>query len=219
MKYILLTQREQTDRYGEKIDVLEAAYTVFFSSLGYIPITVSNFFEQPRKLMEFIKPTAIVLTGGGCLPTAYYDQNYGYEEQKNRDRVEKELLITGMKQRIPILGICRGMQFINGYFGGKVSRLQFPEGERSNGKDHPLICRGETLWVNNYHNDGIYKKKLATELTSIAEDTEYGVVEGFFAKDKKVLGIQWHPERKFSNNDSRDKTRELIREFLSVEDD
>lgn len=37
--------------------------------------------------------------------------------------MEKELFEYGIENNIPILGICRGMQYINGLLGGKISKL------------------------------------------------------------------------------------------------
>lgn len=215
MKYVLLSQREQVDQYGEKIDILEAAYITYFTELGYFPITVSNFCKDITPFFNIAGLSAIVLTGGGSVPTAYYDKEYGYAGQENRDRVEMLLIKKALDRHIPVLGICRGMQFINGYMGGKVSQLMFPPGERKNGTDHPVICAGETLLVNNYHNDGIYKKNLSKVLIPIAEDSEYDVVEAFRSCDNMILGIQWHPERKFTNDDAREKTKIIIERFLS----
>ena len=31
----------------------------------------------------------------------------------------------------------------------------------------------------------------------------------------KILGVQWHPERKFGHADGIDETRRLVRDFIS----
>lgn len=215
MKYILMSQREQIDQYNEKIDVLEAAYITYFTELGYFPITVSNFCVDVSCFFDIAGLSAVVLTGGGSVPAVYYDNVDEYVGQENRDRVEMLLMKNALKKHIPVLGICRGMQFINGYMGGKVSQLIFPPGERKNGTDHSVICEGEKLLVNNYHNDGIYKTNLAEGLIPVAEDTEYDVVEAFRSCDNMILGIQWHPERKFTDEGAREKTKSMIRYFIS----
>lgn len=68
--------------------------------------------------------------------------------------------------------------------------------------------------VNQYHNDGIMLEDLAPGFTPLAIDQENGVVEAFISGAKKILAIQWHPERPFASREAREKTTTLIREFL-----
>ncbi len=217
MKYILLTQREIIDKYGEKTDVMESSYIRYFTELGYVPLTISNFTENTDVFFEKLDISAVVLTGGGSLPVEYYDKDYGYDIQKNRDLKETELIKLCLKNNIPLLGVCRGMQFINGYFGGKVSQLSGLKEERPTGKDHIVYYKDQTLIVNNYHNDGIYKHNLSSELISVYEDTVNGTVESFISEKYRVLGVQWHPEREFSDNISKEKTKNMIKKFIEGE--
>ena len=109
------------------------------------------------------------------------------------------------------------MQFINGYFGGKVSQLSGLKKERPTGKDHIVRFKEQTLLVNNYHNDGIYKHNLSPELISVYEDTVNGTVESFISPKYRILGVQWHPERRFSNTGSKEKTKAMIKNFIEGE--
>lgn len=213
MKCVLLSQREKTDQYGVQIDVMESTYIKYFSELGFVPIAVSNFCDDVSPYFMIPDLAGVILTGGGSVPAEYYS-DVRVAEEVDRGRVEKELMQRALERRLPVLGICHGMQFLNGYLGGKVSKLDFPTGERKNGIDHPVIWEGQEIVVNNFHNDGIYKNDLADGLRSIAEDIEYGVVEAFTSTDMMLLGIQWHPERTFSDNRSREKTKGFVLDFL-----
>lgn len=217
MKFVLLTQREITDKYGEKTDVMESSYIRYFTELGYVPLAVSNFIKNTDIFFEKSDISAVVLTGGGSLPTKYYDKDYGYDIQKNRDLKETELIKLCLKNNVPLLGICRGMQFINGYFGGKVLQLSGLKEERPTGKDHIVCFKEQTLIVNNYHNDGIYKHDLSPKLISVYEDTVNGTVESFISQKYRILGVQWHPERRFSDTVSREKTKAMIKKFIEGE--
>lgn len=214
MKIALISQREQVDKYGVPIDVMESVYIRFFESMGICTVPVSNFMARPQEMFEMENVIAVVLTGGGSLPTKYYDEDYGYEVQSNRDFTEKTLLQEAILRHVPVIGICRGMQFINGYFGGKVSNLQGLQASRAMGKDHTANLYGEEISVNNYHNDGIYEKNLAINLDIICKDVENKVVEAYYCKEKKILGIQWHPERKFSDAVAAEKTAILVKKFI-----
>ena len=48
--------------------------------------------------------------------------NYN-DGQKRRDEFENSLVTYCIKEGIPILGICRGMQFLNNFFGGKIRKV------------------------------------------------------------------------------------------------
>ena len=211
---LLITQRESADSYGSPIDSLEAAYTLYFSGLGAQVWPVPNFLPDPGAFLAGEKFNALVLTGGGSLPPEYYRIPHSDRLQPNRDRTEKALIALCREQGKPILGICRGMQYLNALWGGKISRLNALPVSRPIREDHPVEIFGERWLVNQYHNDGILREDLAPGLTPLAIDKENGVVEAFTAGG--ILAIQWHPERPFSDQMTAEKTQKLVWRFLTT---
>ena len=209
----LISQRQAKNRYSTFIDVLEAPYITFFEKLGIDLHVVSNFHVSIKHLTNDLD--LIILTGGGNVPVSYYDQPDSGDVQEYRDKTEKRLIEYAIINGIPILGICRGMQFLNGYFGGKVSKLDNLKKRRTIGEDHPIIIGNETVYVNNYHNDGIFENNLASEFIPVGMDVENKVIEACYSKTNKVLGVQWHPERKFSDSNSYKVSEQLISSFYS----
>ena len=73
---------------------------------------------------ELIKPLdGIVLHGGvDIAPETYGEKviNPLWKGDRLRDLYELELISAGIKLNKPILGICRGMQMINIFFGGSL---------------------------------------------------------------------------------------------------
>ncbi len=220
MKIAFITQREELDKYGVPIDVLESPYISFLAELGFTPLPVSNFIslDSIERLFEIDCPKLLVLGGGGSLQKDFYDADYGYTEQVNRDKLEARLLEDALKKKIPILAICRGMQFINGYFGGKVSKLANLTEERPMGKDHPVqvLANGSTCKVNNFHNDGIFTENLCSLAKASHVDTINNVVEAFTMQEKRILALQWHPERRFEAQADRQASIELVQNFLKA---
>ena len=210
----VITQRESIDRYGEPMDVLEAAYTTYFQNLGITLFPVSNYCKTPTKYLD--NADLLILTGGGDIPSRYYADRRIAHEQVNRDRVEAQLVEYCFSHGIPILAICRGMQFVNGLLGGKVRSLNSVGAVYTVRQDHPvLLCaQNRKIWVNHYHNDCILKSDLADELKIIALDECYGVVEAFACADKKLLAFQWHPERVYEDPINCKDTDRLIKEFI-----
>ncbi len=213
---LLITQRESVDGYGAPIDSLEATYTVYFAELGAQMQPVPNFLPDPEAAFAGEKFDALVLTGGGSLPPEFYRVPHRDRLQSDRDRTEKALVGLCRKQGKPILGICRGMQYLNALWGGKISKLDTLPVPRPIQEDHPVEIFGESWLVNQYHNDGVYLSDLASAFVPLAIDRENNVVEGFWSETEKILAFQWHPERPFSDLEAREKTKKLIERFLAT---
>jgi putative glutamine amidotransferase len=155
----------------------------------------------------------LVLTGGNAIdPRRYGEENHGLCRVviPDRDDLELEALQWCLDRALPVLGICRGMQFINVAQGGSMLQdlasttiEHEDEGERS--RFHPVeVVPGtrlaavagahKALQVNSRHHQGLRVQHLAPGLglSALAPD---GVVEGLEARDGRFLvGVQFHPE-------------------------
>jgi len=210
----LITQREAVNTYGEPTDVLEARYVTYFAKLGVVVYPVSNFL--PEEHLSDKGFDVLILTGGGDLPARYYREPRPEGKQPHRDVTERRLIEHFRECGKPILGICRGMQYINALLGGKISRLDRLVVERPIRVDHPVEVAGERWLVNQFHNDDIFLADLAQKLEPLAMDRENGIVEAFTAPGEQILGLQWHPERPFKDEWSGKRTEDLIRRFLGL---
>lgn len=213
MKRALITQRQQTDRHGAAIDVLEKAYVHYFEQLGYTVIPMPNHTESLNSYWR-LGVDLVVLSGGGDVPGRFCEPQTNEVDSPERDALEEQLLKGAISRKIPVVAICRGMQFINGALGGRVSHLTDLHVARPVGQEHPIVLNGEEVMVNNYHNDGIYKEHLSKKLTPIGMDVENDVVEVYESKTLRILGVQCHPERAISDGVSRQIIDELIRNFV-----
>lgn len=104
-------------------------------------------------------------------------------------------LIQHLYKKIPILGVCLGMQCMNEAFGGITVRAPLPmHGKTSEvehtdkwifqGVGHPtIVARYHSLVTKNIHND--------LEITAQTSD---GVVMGLSHKTYPLHGVQFHPE-------------------------
>lgn len=99
----------------------------------------------------------------------------------------------------PVLGICRGMQALNVFFGGTLYR-RIP-GHQAPGRDvlHATRAVGELAElvgtapvVNSSHHQAICRLGRGLGVRQWAAD---GVIEGVCHGELPVLGVQWHPER------------------------
>lgn len=134
-----------------------------------------------------------------------------------RDTMEKLLLDIAMKRDIPVLGICRGIQFINACLGGtlwqdiptqfsdKLTHCQKPPYNKPVhdvmiDRNSPLyeLLKKECIAVNSYHHQGV--RELSPELKSMATAPD-GLVEAVYAPYHKFLwAVQWHPEFSYESD-------------------
>ncbi|WP_020004175.1 gamma-glutamyl-gamma-aminobutyrate hydrolase family protein [Brachyspira innocens] len=128
-----------------------------------------------------------------------------------RDDFDFKLMKYAAEMNKPILGICRGIQVINVYFGGTL--IQDIPTQRNTNILHSQTAEyhvathkiqivkdsiiydmlGESSEVNSFHHQAIDKLAKDFKVTATAKD---GIVEAieYKKKDSFILGVQWHPE-------------------------
>lgn len=187
------SQREVVNEHGSTMDALERDYVSYYSSLGMDLVPIPNDPVNAQAILVAVPFDGVLLTGGGDIPL------------RQRDATEEILLYYALERHLPILGECRGAQFLNIFFGGSLrSHLQrsLPNAINHVRSEHALIIAHidglplttEAVIVNSFHQHGMTLQELAPELRAFAT-TEDGVVEGFVHPTKRILGIMWHPER------------------------
>ena len=129
-------------------------------------------------------PLAIILSGG---PSSVYEAG--------SPQLDKEILELG----IPVLGICYGFQTLANALGGRVDATGKKEygatelrvtagGEILDGQPAEQIC-----WMS--HGDQVMQ---APEGFEVLASTDTTPVAAFANREKKIYGVQWHPEVKHS---------------------
>ncbi len=167
---------------------------------------------------ELLTLDGLMLTGGIDLDPALYKQDRKPECQvpnEERDRLETGALRFALERKLPILGICRGFQFLNVGLGGTLIQdipRELPsafthhriEGDRSSfhtvrvlpgTRLATIVGDSGYLKVNSRHHQGITSAQLAPGLR-ISAWAEDGMAEGLESADGRFLvGVQCHPER------------------------
>lgn len=147
---------------------------------------------------------ALLLSGGGDIHPSYYGGHMtgldtGVDLQ--RDEREWELLQRFCAKKKPVLGICRGIQVIDVFFGGTLFRHLGTAYVHEN-TIHTIVTSeggrlrelfGKNLPVNSYHHQAI--RTLGAGLHVAAVSDADGVIEAVEHDTLPVLAVQWHPER------------------------
>jgi len=206
----VLVSQEQID-VGQRekgiCDCLPQNLVVFLEKQGLVAVPVPNTLSSARKAFETFPGGGIVLSGGAdaLAPTGGTRWKSG-EAAGARQRTESELLALALERGWPILGICRGMQAVNMFFGGAPpQRLEEEESGRNLhiGQHAVTLARsvrgtyacGSQVEVNSFHRLGLRPEGLAREFEVLAACTSDGIVEAFVHTSLPILGLQWHPER------------------------
>lgn len=132
-----------------------------------------------------------------------------------RDNPETLLLSKALQADKPILGICRGLQFLNVFLGGTLwqdlpsehpSEIVHRQAKPYGIPTHTVTLSGELkslldkdiLEVNTLHHQAI--KDLADDLTPMAVAPD-GIIEAVRMENKRfVWAVQWHPEYMFKTD-------------------
>jgi putative glutamine amidotransferase len=226
MKKIIIPQRYQEIDYIARATTDISILNMVIKK-GFLPISANFEIDDnnTESILNLAKnyvemADAVILQGGNDISPEFYNQpNYfATGTARFRDLFELEIIKQSLQKKIPILGICRGMQLLNVYFKGNLHQ-DLPAGKWqkhsfTNSEDlekqrlifsknkHRLIqiqkggilakiFKEEKIWINSFHHQEISKLGKSLKVEAIAED---GIIEAFSNQDKKILAIEWHLE-------------------------
>lgn len=181
----------------------------------------------------------LVLCGGGDLDPSYFGEETlpqaHVSVEPERDEMEWEMLQAARRQRVPVWGICRGLQVVNAFLGGTLWQdlpVQVPAalphhlGHPRDALIHTVevtaagrstalggILGREAALVNSRHHQAV--KALAPGLVPVARSPD-GVLEAAVLADGEwwVEGVEWHPE----NLMALEQQRAVARRFVDAVD-
>lgn len=192
---------------------------------GHVPVLVPQTTDSNALAQIVARLDALILTGGEDINPRRYRENPIPELGKiapARDAFDFALMDVALARKLPVLGICRGCQVINVYFGGTLWQdlpSRFPARHKllhrqkiNSAKPHHglEILPGSRLAksigatrvrVNSLHHQAV--KDVAPGFKATARATD-GVIEAIEGEKVPVLGVQFHPELLYAQGDMKE---------------
>lgn len=185
---------------------------------GGEPVLLSPASPEPLQRSSLDTMTGLLLSGGVDIdPARYGGRSPGSDVDPARDRLEAQAWAAAERRLLPVFGICRGLQAINVFLGGRLvpdvrghagpawstgpalrHPLRVVPGTRLARILFPTNVRGGVVEVNSYHHQGVRPADLAPGLIAAgtASSPEGELVEAVETRSGRfVVGLQSHPER------------------------
>ena len=212
-------------------DYIALDYANAVCASGGIPVLIPNC-KDPEDMVPFLdRIDGLLLSGGADIdPVRYGDTIKGWcgPIQIRRDAQEMVMLKGAFEKKMPVLGICRGLQFLNVGFGGtmyqdlpKEKGIYHSLGVSS--RNHPVhtvkfsggmirdIMGVDELATNSYHHQGLKDIAPNGTVTGMSVDGNVEVVE-FSGGHPFTIGVQWHPEMMYDSP----YTKKLFDAFIAA---
>lgn len=200
---------------------LAQVYYMSIVEAGGTPVIIPSYDNEKALVSLLDSLDGIVLSGGADIDPEYLGEERLECVSVNPRRDNQELMLVrlAMDRKIPVLGICRGIQVLAAALGGKLYQDIKTQHDRPCLEHSQTIARGlpshdvrlekdsllygffkkETLAVNSFHHQAVKEVPLGFRVTAVSSD---GIIEGIESTSfRPVMGVQWHPECFLLEND------------------
>ena len=212
---------------SEKEMSIQTCYTNALMKAGALPVLLCPNMDDDMLSACLDTLDGVLLAGGNDIAP----DRYGHdpidelgEVNPLRDEFEGRLVRMAAQRKMPVFGICRGVQSMNVAMGGTLwqdvpSQYRTPEGGKGIAHSqtradyytsHRVKLEKDTLlyrvigrdeiWVNTFHHQAVRDAAPALRIGAHATD---GLIESVEHTELPFfLGVQWHPERYFDRDET-----------------
>ncbi|MCB9474653.1 MAG: gamma-glutamyl-gamma-aminobutyrate hydrolase family protein [Candidatus Delongbacteria bacterium] len=216
---MLLDSNHERGFYNSSVlELQSAAYAAWVAGGGGIPVALP--FAGDARIGQLIdRLDGLLLSGGPDLDPGFDPDNPGpvvleVGDEQRRTHYEHALLQAALQRRVPVLGVCRGMQQIAVSAGGELWQdLPTEPGIEGHSRPdahsalvHEVLLDGPQpacfsdlplrFGVNSTHHQAVKRLGRGQRVIARAADAS-GIIEALVGEDPDqwMLGVQWHPER------------------------
>lgn len=207
---IVVSLNKQRDTY-----VGGRAYVEAIEAAGGIPLLLPCTDDDDVASLLFTRVHGLLLPGGRDVDPVHFGEEPMHDYtliDPERDNIELLLARLALRQDVPILGICRGIQMLNIAAGGDIYQDLATQKKGALIHDqkaprwyptHAIEVQPETtlskilgkthLRVNSYHHQAVRNVANGFRVSAVSSD---GVIEGIeHSSLRYAIGVQWHPEQ------------------------
>ena len=223
---------------GETSQILPRCYAKAILAAGGIPVLLSNDMDDAMLQASLDRLDGILFSGGSDVDPNRYGEWPSLalgEVTPMRDDFEQRLINAAVARKMPVLGICRGIQIMNVGLGGSLWQdlpsqfrtedgcqpMQHSQKAPDAHHSHEVIVEPGSrlaeilgctrLWVNTFHHQAVKAPAPGLQVAAHATD---GVIEAIVHEELPYyVGVQWHPERYF---DTDEHAAALFRSFVEA---
>lgn len=186
MKLLAVSMRVAAETtYREDRDAIARDWWPFLRAAlpGHLPVPIPNDASYARQILALPGMVGLLLTGGndvGSQPARDVAEDAAFEEARARG--------------LPVLGVCRGMQFLAHLHGAALAPCDPAIHRATRHRIHADLPGSDAAReVNSYHGVGVVLPEGSPlEVRARSED---GGIEALRFPGRDILGILWHPER------------------------
>jgi putative glutamine amidotransferase len=201
---------------GTRKEFVNEAYMELINKYNFIPIVLSSTTNNIEKLLDMCD--CFLLPGGDDMDSRYFNEEndpHNILVDPKIDVLDYRVIDYALKNNKPILGICRGLQVLNVYFGGNLIQHIEDNSHKKNYDDLLELVENSSLkgilkdsfTINSFHHQKI--GKLGDGI--VVEGLSKGVVELITHKKFKIIATQYHIEQLEDEN-----TDAIMKYFISL---
>lgn len=184
---------------------------------GHVPVILPYTTDAAQCTDMLRAVDLLLLCGGGDIASWRFGQEaspLAGVPNHERDGFELLLFQHALQLRLPVVGICRGLQLINVALGGTLHqdigdalRAVHQRPDSPFDPVHPVevdpdsrlfdVLQQQHIQVNSTHHQAIDQLGRSLHVTARALDGTVEAVESF---QWPVAAVQWHPERLFAQD-------------------
>jgi len=193
----------------EIISGLYTDYIKFAEKFGNVYVIPPTSVESRSILKMF---DLIFLPGGADVSPLRYGEDFGKHTSRPSESLEyfDSIVLPDIIGKLPIFGICRGMQTFVVACGGSLLQDVWPHAQSRNhdALAHWVKSGNSKMGVNSFHHQAV--NKLPENFNVLWWEEKLKFPEAVECPKLKFAGVQWHPERIDSGNWAENYIRKYL---------